>query len=68
MDALDTLKTSSRFAYLGHAACSGLLVSEPVTPVIEVPLMALVSNGVQQVGSMVIDLEPYDELGKLCVD
>lgn len=63
VDALDTLKDKFPFCIPWDiAALLGLLVSEPVTPVIEVPLMALgVSDRVQQVGSMVIDLEPYDD-------
>ena len=62
VDALDTLKDKFPFCIPWDiAALLGLLVSEPVTPVVQVPLMALsVSDGVQQVGTMTIDLTPYD--------
>ena len=63
VDALDTLKDKFPFCIPWDiAALLGLLVSEPVTPVIELPLMALsVSNGVQEVGSITIDLSTYDD-------
>lgn len=63
VDALDTLREKFPFCIPWDiAALLGLLVSEPVTPVIELPLMALSgSNGVQQVGSMVIDLDAYSD-------
>lgn len=61
VDALDTLKDKFPFCIPWDvAALLALLVSEPVAPVVSVPMFALTAtDGVQQVGSMTIDLDTY---------